>query len=139
MRFAFGTYRSEANRKINSKKWFSIIQQYGKQLQEPLAELYSYAFLSDRTQNLHAYYLEDLKSNAYYDELLNRLKAKYPNSTYVSQYEAEIASDKFLVSSNKSSSFPWWFYLLSFVAVLSILGNCYFVGKLKKVTQQLPV
>ena len=138
MSFAFGTYRSEANRKINSKKWFSILQQYGEQLQEPLAELYSYAFLSDRTQNLHAYYLEDLKANSYYEELLNRLKVKYPKSTYASQYEAELASDKFLVSANKSNSLPWWFYLVGVVCVLSIVGNFYFFGKLKKVTQQVP-
>lgn len=138
MRFAFGTYRSEANRKINSKKWFNILQEYGAQMQEPLAELYSYAFLSDRTQNLHAYYLEDLKSNSYYDELLNRLQAKYPNSTYASQYEAELASDKFLVSVNKSASLPRWIYLLILVTILSVLVNFYFFGKLKKGRQQLP-
>ena len=138
MRFAFGTYRSEANRKINSKKWFRILQQYGEQLQEPLAELYSYAFLSDRTQNLHAYYLEDLKSNPYYEELGIRLKSKYPNTSYSSQYDSELSSDKFLVSAHKSSSIPWWLYLLGVVSLISILGNVYFFGKLKKVTQQTP-
>ncbi len=124
--------------KMNSKKWFSILQQYGEQLQEPLAELYSYAFLSDRTQNLHAYYLEDLKSNPYYEELGIRLKSKYPNTSYSSQYESELSSDKFLVSAHKSSSIPWWLYLLGVVSLISILGNVYFFGKLKKVTQQTP-
>jgi DNA-binding CsgD family transcriptional regulator len=138
MRFAFGTYRSEANRKINSKKWFSILQQYGEQLEEPLAELYSYVYLSDRTQNLHTYYLEDLKSNPYYEELGVRLKSKYPNTSYSLQYESEISSDKFLVSTNKSSSLPWWLYLLGVVSVLSILGNFYFFRKLRKMTQQIP-
>lgn len=138
MRFAFGTYRSEANRKINSEKWFSILQQYGEKLQEPLAELYSYAFLSDRTQNLQAFYLDDLKSNPYYEELGIRLKSKYPNTSYTSQYESEISSDKFLITANKSRSTPWWLYLLGIVSLLSILGNFYFFGKLRKMTQQLP-
>jgi DNA-binding CsgD family transcriptional regulator len=132
MRFAFGTYRSEANRKINSKKWFSIFQQYGEQLQEPLAELYSYAFLSDRSNNLHDYYLEDLKDNPYYDGLLHRLSEAYPNSSYVTQYRAEITSDKFLVSNIASNKYPWWYILLFFVAFISIVLNFYLFRKLKK-------
>lgn len=138
MRFAFGTYRSEANRKINSKKWFSILQQYGEEMEEPLAELYSYAFLSDRTQNLHAYYLEDLKTNSYYDNLLTRLTEKYPNSNYTKQYSAELTSDKYIISSHEDSGFPTWMYLAGIVALLSIIGNFYFFGRLKKVTAQLP-
>ncbi|PKA83399.1 regulatory LuxR family protein [Ulvibacter sp. MAR_2010_11] len=134
MRFAFGTYRSEANRQINSKKWFSIFQQYGEQLHEPLAELYSYAFLSDRTNSLHSYYLEDLKTNNYYDNLLERLRVAYPNSTYVAQYKAELTSDKYLVSAVSGTESTWWLYLLGAVCLLSIFGNVYFFRKLKKVT-----
>ena len=136
MSFEFGTYRSEANQKINSKKWFGILQQYGEDLKEPLAELYSYAFLSDRTQNLHAYYLEDLKSNTYYESLLERLKVAYPNSNYTTQYESELASDKFIIHAYKPTSYPW-FYALVFVLLLSLLGNLFFFGKLKKLKQQL--
>lgn len=138
MRFAFGTYRSEANRKINSKKWFSILQQYGEQLQEPLAELYSFAYFSDRTQPLHAYYLEDLKTNSYYDDLLKRLSEKYPKSIYVEQYSAELASDKYLIATIKPDGFPWWGYLLGAIAALSIFGNFFFYGKLKKINRLLP-
>jgi DNA-binding CsgD family transcriptional regulator len=135
MRYAFGTYRSEANRKINSKKWFSILQNYGEQTQEPLAELYSYAFLSDRTQPLHAYYLEDLKSNPYYDELLDRLSNKYPNSTYTQQYNSELTSDKYIISSHTFDKYPWW-YALIFVLVLSLLANLFFFGRIQKLKQQ---
>lgn len=132
MRFAFGTYRSEANRKINSKKWFGIFQQYGEQLQEPLAELYSYAFLSDRSNDFHDYYLEDLKSNPYYDSLLQRLSEAYPNTTYTNQYRAEITSDKFLVTNIAQEKYPWWYILLSLVALFSIVVNIYLFRKLKK-------
>ncbi len=138
MRFAFGTYRSEANRKINSEKWFGIFQQYGEQLQEPLAELYSYAFLSDRTNDLHSYYLEDLKTNSYYTDLLERLTTRYPNSAYEKQYRAELTSDRYLINAAEGETFPWWVYVLGVVALLSIMGNLYFFGKLKKIQQQLP-
>ncbi len=131
MKFAFGTYRSEANKKLNTKKWFSIFQQYGEQLQEPLAELYSYTFFSDRSNNLHAYYLEDLKTNAYYDDLLARLKAKYPESNYVKQYESELNADRYLIASLPEDQLPWWVYLASAVAVISLFGNYYFFGKVK--------
>jgi DNA-binding CsgD family transcriptional regulator len=139
MRFAFGTYRSEANRKINSKKWFSILQQFGEELHEPLAELYTYAFLSDRTQSLHSYYLEDLKTNPYYDELLKRLTETYPNSNYTTQYSEELASDEFIITANKTGKLPWWIYVVILVMLLSIVGNFYFFGKLKKLTPPLPI
>ncbi|SRX73470.1 helix-turn-helix domain-containing protein [Aequorivita antarctica] len=138
MRFAFGTYRSEANRKINSKKWFSILQQYGEQLHEPLAELYSYSFFSDRAQPLHAYYLEDLKTNSYYDNLLNRLKEKYPNSNYTEQYREELASDKYLIATIKPDGLSWWVYGLGAIAALSIFGNFFFYGKLRKMKSFFP-
>lgn len=127
MRFAFGTYRSEANRSLNTKKWFTILQEYGKTLQEPLAELYIYSFLSDRTNDLHEYYLEDVKVNPYYENLRVRLKEKYPESSYTKQYEAELEADEFLVNRNKG--IPWWIYFLVGFAVFSVLGNFYFIGK----------
>ncbi len=132
MRFAFGTYRSEANRKVNSKKWFNSLQSFGEQLNEPLAELYSYTFLSDRTSDLHSYYVEDLKSSNYYENLLNRLETTYPNSSYTKQYRAELAADKMLISPSENKRLPWWVYLVSGVALISILGNVYFSKQLKQ-------
>ena len=137
MRYAFGTYRSEANRKINSKKWFTELQQYGEQLNEPLAELYIYAFLSDRTNDLHSYYLEDLKTNSYYDGLRDRLKLHYPETSYVQQYTSELASDRFLINGNNKEVFPWWIYLLGIVSLVSILGNLYFFRKVKNLKTNL--
>jgi DNA-binding CsgD family transcriptional regulator len=131
MKYAFGTYRSEANRKLNSKKWFSILQLYGEQLNEPLAELYSYAFLSDRSSNLHGYYLEDLKTNTYYSQLQKRLVEKYPNSPYIEQYNAELTADRVLVSNTKEDALPWWSYLLGALALVSFFGNIYLYHKNK--------
>ena len=44
MQFAYGEFRSEANRKLNNKKWFKTLKDFGENLNEPLAELYIYAF-----------------------------------------------------------------------------------------------
>ena len=62
MRFAYGEVRSEANRKLNNKKWFTTLQDYGTSLNEPVAELAIYAYLSDRSSDLHSYYVEDLQN-----------------------------------------------------------------------------
>ncbi len=37
MKFAYSEFRSEANRKLNDKKWFKTFQDFGKELNEPLA------------------------------------------------------------------------------------------------------
>ena len=103
------------------KKWFKTLQNYGEKLNEPLAELYIYSFLSDRTNDLHEYYLEDVKTNTYYENLLTRLKEQYPEAPYTKQYEAELKADEFVVNGDKS--IPWWIYFLGVFAALSILGN----------------
>lgn len=133
MKFAYSEFRSKANRQLNNKKWFKTLQDFGEDLNEPLAELYIYAFLSDRGNQFHNYYLEDLKSNSYYDELLERLQNQYPNSSYLKQYEAELNSDKFIVSpySEKESNFNWT-YLVIGLLLASVLLNLWFVFSAKR-------
>lgn len=131
MKFAYSEFRSEANRKLNDKKWFKTFQEFGKELNEPLAELYIYTFLSDRTSPHYDYYLNDLKTNSYYDKLLKRLKETYPNLSYTKQYEAELASDKFSIS-NKNKNHVSWEYLMYVVLALSLLGNVFLFLRLKK-------
>jgi len=137
MRFDYGEFRSQANRELNNKKWFKTLQAFGESLKEPLAELYIYAFLSDRGNNLHAFYLEDLKTNPYYNQLLKRLKEKYPKSNYAIQYEAELNADKYIISGEnkmiktETSGFPWLF-LLFLMLIISIGLNFYFFISRKK-------
>ncbi|HMB99491.1 MAG TPA: helix-turn-helix transcriptional regulator [Flavobacteriaceae bacterium] len=124
MKYDYGEFRSEANRKLNNKKWFKTLQDFGIQLDEPLAELSIYAFLSDRSNNFHQYYLEDLKTNSYYDDLSARLNSHYPNSMYVRQYENELNADKFSVEeSNKTSSGKWSTLLLIFFGISLVLNG----------------
>ncbi|TBN00847.1 LuxR family transcriptional regulator [Hyunsoonleella flava] len=132
MKFAYSEFRSKANRDLNNKKWFKTLQDFGINLNEPLAELYIYAFLSERGSPFHNYYLEDLKANTYYDNLLERLKTTYPNTSYTKQYEAEIASDKFIATPpNKETSGFNWIYVLVPLLVLSLILNFWFISKYK--------
>ncbi|GFZ93070.1 hypothetical protein GCM10011531_26370 [Aquaticitalea lipolytica] len=135
MKFAFGEYRSEASRKLNNKKWFKTLQDFGHNLNEPIAELYIYSFLSDRRNDLHEHYLEDLKTNTYYNDLLGRLEKRYPNSPYTKQYKAELTSDEFIVNDKNDSNFNWN-YLLYTVLVLSLIGNIWFWLNRKKLQNQ---
>ncbi len=89
MKFAYSEFRSKASRKLNNKKWFKTLQEFGEKLNEPLAELYIYSFLSDRGNQFRDYYLEDVKDNPYYNNLMFRLEMAYPNSSYLKQYKAE--------------------------------------------------
>ncbi|MEW7278612.1 helix-turn-helix transcriptional regulator [Aquimarina sp. 2201CG1-2-11] len=123
MRFAFASYRSEANRKLNAKKWLSTLQNYVSTQNEPLAELYVYSFLSNKTNDLHSYYLNDLKNHTYYDELLSRLQEKYPNSPYTIQYQKELAADKFLINPSTFSSTSPWLLVVLFVLLFSVFLN----------------
>ncbi len=131
MRFAFSEFRSEANRKLNNKKWFKTLQDFGKELNEPLTELYIYSFLSDRRNNFHTFYLEDLKTNSYYNELQERLSNSYPNSLFTKQYSTELNSDKFVHLSNQERSFNWN-YLLYFLLIISLIGNIWLIISQKK-------
>jgi hypothetical protein len=104
MRFAYGEVRSEANRKLNNKKWFKALQAYGEAINEPLAELSIYTYLSNKSSDLHSYYVEDLKENTYYDNLKTRLKNTYPNAPYTKQYINELEADKYMLASSSGNS-----------------------------------
>ncbi|MCB0445386.1 MAG: response regulator transcription factor [Gelidibacter sp.] len=125
MKYAFAEYRSEASRKLNNKKWFQTFQDFGKSLDEPLAELYIYSFLSNRGNDLHEHYIADLKTNDYYENLLKRLQERYPNSSYAKQYEAELKSDEYIINNVSGSGFNWNYPLYALL-VLSLLGNFWF-------------
>ena len=138
MKFDYGKFRSEASRELNNKKWFKKLHTFGKSLNEPLAELSIYAFLSDRGNNFHAFYLEDLKTNPYYNDLLDRLKAQYPNSPYLAQYQTEINADKYSIGTTpRQESTGWLFYLVLFICTVSIILNVLLYSKLTKKEQKL--
>ncbi|EDP72225.1 DNA-binding response regulator [Flavobacteriales bacterium ALC-1] len=135
MRFAYGEFRSEANRKLNNKKWFKELQYFGEALDEPIAELYIYSYLSDRSSDLHSYYVEDLKNNSYYDKLKSRLVTSYPNAPYTKQYTNELEADRFMLeASNGDTGFNWSFYLYVVLGI-SFFLNVFFLYRIWKQKQ----
>jgi DNA-binding CsgD family transcriptional regulator len=130
MRFAYTELRNEAGRKLAHRKWFSTFQDFGESLNEPLAELAIYEFLSDRKGEFHNYYLNDLSENDYYEELKLRLVKTYPNSTYTNQYIGELEADQFILSNfqKNKTSFDWT-YVLAFLLALSLIFNFIFLYK----------
>lgn len=125
MKFAFSTYPSEANSAINTKKWVETLQSYGTQTEEPLAELYIYAYLSDRSNFLYDYYLEDLGSNDYYVALKERLENKYPNASYTAQYREDLDADQYRTEQKISP----WLWVIGAILAVAILLNFYIIGK----------
>ncbi|MFY0713556.1 response regulator transcription factor [Seonamhaeicola sp. NFXS20] len=137
MKFAYSEFRSKANRDLNNKKWFKTLQDYGEQLNEPLAELYIYAFLSERGSPFHNFYLEDLQTNSYYDHLLERLNNEYPYSKYTKQYEAEISSDRFIANPSRKSSTFNWTYLITSLLIISLSINLWYLSKYRAQKKKL--
>ncbi len=135
MIYDFAEFRSEANKNLNSKKWFKKFQEYGRSLNEPLAELYIYAFLSDRRNEIYDYYLRDIQENPYYTELFERLLAKYPKARFTQLYEAEILTDKQISAQEKSNHFSW-IWILSLILVFSLFINIFLLFKQKKLKRQ---
>ncbi|MFC5044074.1 response regulator transcription factor [Aquimarina hainanensis] len=126
MRYAFGNSSSPANYKINAKKWFKKLQQFGIAQKEPLTELYLYAYLSDKSNRLYSYYLKDLKQNAYYTELKERLLQHYPQTNYSVQYDTEITSDFYRGTPlTTPETFNRWTWILLSGLLLSLAGNAY--------------
>ena len=136
MAFDFNDFRSDANRKLNSKKWFSTLQDFGENLDEPLAELYIFNFLSDKRNDTYNYYLKDISKTNYYNELGERLISKYPDAAFTNLYLNEIAIDQHLTNGNtsKSNLLKW---LLLALLLLSISLNVYFVFKQRNTSRNL--
>ncbi|WP_136483140.1 response regulator transcription factor [Cognatitamlana onchidii] len=132
MAYDFASYRSEANRKLNNRKWFANFQTFGKSLNEPLAELYIFSFLTDKSSNFHTFYVEDLQRNDYYKNLLKRLENSYPNSTYTEQYRTELEADKY--ASQIKVQTPWNSTRIIWIALLtvSVALNIWFFLKMKR-------
>ncbi|MDO1499704.1 LuxR C-terminal-related transcriptional regulator [Winogradskyella maritima] len=141
MRFAYGSVRSEANRKLNNQKWFTTLKDFGASLEEPLADLYIYSFLSDRRNDFHNYYINDLQESEYYSNLLDKLETNYEDTSYLTQYKAELTADEYVLNPEEASStskIPIWVYVLLGVSLLFNLFLAFrAVSKKKKTIQDL--
>lgn len=128
MAFEFYEFPSEASRKLNSKKWFKTLQDFGKGLDEPLAELYIFDFLSDKRNETYSHYLKDLSENDYYSNLGERLEAGYPNANFTQLYRTDISSDRSMASQGSSPNSNWQ-WILGGLLLLSLVCNAYLISR----------
>ncbi|MFP2997089.1 helix-turn-helix transcriptional regulator [Spongiivirga sp. MCCC 1A20706] len=136
MLFDFAEFRSDANRKINTKNWFRQFQDFGFKTNEPLAELFIYDFLSDKRNDTYPYYLKDLSSNDYYKALQLRLEEKYPNEAFTKLYVSEIATDTYSLTLNQNNDEFKWNSVIYFLLFLSIAGNLILLLTLLKIRKK---
>lgn len=136
MAFDFNDFRSDANRKLNSKKWFSTFQNFGESIDEPLAELYIFNFLSDKRNETYSYYQKDITTTDYYSGLGERLTSKYPNAPFTELYTSEITIDQQLTK-NRTPENTIWKWLLPSLLTLSIFLNIFLVLKQKRLAKSM--
>lgn len=122
MAYDYASFHSDANKRLTSKKWFQKLKDYGEELNEPLSELYIYAFLSDRQNETFDYFIKDIDDNAYYTRLSNQLEEKYPDASFIHQYQNEIESFLALKSNFRSSNKPW-IITLAILLSISLFAN----------------
>lgn len=85
--------KSEKQRSIIFNNYFKDLQEFSKTFNEPLVELYTYQLYANNESFTRSFYLDDLKESNYYKNLLQQLKAKYPNATYTHQFEDDLRHD----------------------------------------------
>ena len=136
MAFSFMDFPSEAKKKLDLKKWFATLHDFGVSCDEPLVELYIFDFLSDRRNETYGYYLKDVAENNYYLGLSDRLETSYPNTDFTNQYNAEITVDQQLASFSNAKPFNWT-WILGALLLTSILINVYLlVARRKSIIQK---
>lgn len=131
MRFAISEVGSPANKKLNTTKWFKTLQDFGDSLGEPLAKLYVYEFLSDRSSDHYDYYLHDLEKNTFYGRLEEELKNDYPDSELSKQYNLELAADRFSIGKDRSGNNAWLWILIILLGI-SVLINFITIEKIRR-------
>ena len=120
MMLDFTQNQGQANQKLNLQKWFKVWQEYGKQSEEPLAELYIYEFLSDKRNPTYNHYLREVASNPYYTGLDERLNAEYPNTSFSTYYSAEFTADQELarLKNPQATRVNYLFYIILIVSIM---------------------
>ena len=140
MKFAYAQqYPSASNTTLNHKKWFKILQDFGQSLNEPLANLYIYTFLSNHNGIFRDFYLNDLKHNDYYNNLSANLKTHYANTRYSQDFDIELASDTYILTKTRKTNYPYWLYLLALLGITALAITFGILKKTKKQTHNIPV
>jgi len=114
------------------KKYLTSLQDYSTSFDEPLVELYAHYLYSNDKSLSKSYYQSDLQHSNYYLDLLNRLKAKYPNTKYYKYYKRKLEKEAYPFLEKTKKGTNYYLYLVSFILLLSMLINIYLWRKMHR-------
>lgn len=86
--------KNDTQRKNIYENYVQELKKYSQTFNEPLAELYAYHIYANNQSFARNYYLNDLKKSNYYNNLLQKIKEKYPSSKYATQFENDLNKDR---------------------------------------------
>ena len=115
--------KSDRQRKNIYQNSFKKLQNYSKQFNEPLAELYAYYLYANEHSVSRDFYVNDLKKSDYYNDLLNRLEKKYPNSEYTKRYKHTLIKDQYPLLKSSNTIYKYLAIGLSFLLIISLIFN----------------
>lgn len=115
--------KSDAQRTVIYKNCFQKLQEFSTTFNDPLVELYAFHLYANETSFCRPFYLNDLKHNAYYINLLDRISDTYPNSEYAAQLENDLNKDNYTLLKEKNASTSIFIYLIGGLLVISLLIN----------------
>lgn len=130
--FDLSSTTSATAKQLNARKWMNQFKNYSKNTGDPLAQLYTYTFISNRAGYLYPYYIEDLINGSFYAALEEQLQQKYPDAPYTQQYQSELNADRTLVNTSEMVQTSPWMYVLLGLGFVSVLFNIIFIRRLRK-------
>ncbi len=121
--------KSDLQRKNNYQNYFTKIKNYSKTFNEPLAELYTFHLYANDNSFSKSFYLNDLKKSNYYNELLDQLTTKYPNSNYTKNFKNALIRDQYPLLKTKNTWYKSLAFIFGFLLIASLLLNYFLVKK----------
>ncbi|MGB0896269.1 MAG: response regulator transcription factor [Flavobacteriaceae bacterium] len=115
--------KSDAQRNVIYKHCFQKLQEFSISFNDPLVELFAFHLYANDTSFCRPFYLDDLKRNTYYINLLERISNTYPNSKYAKQFEHNLTTDNYTLLKEHNSSTHIFAYILGGALAMSILLN----------------
>ena len=130
MAYDMGPQPSVAARKLKAEKWIKDLQETAKNSNEPLAELYAYGIISDRTGELREQYLKGVSGSPYYQTLLSRLRTEQADAPFTKQFETELRQDA-SGPSVPTEPIPAWAYVLLAICGISLFLNMHYIKTIR--------
>jgi len=109
-------------------KYYKTLQDFGKQLHDPIAELYIAFLHAEKSAFTYNMFKDDIEENDYYFDLVERLKLEYPKSGYAQNLALELTQTS---QKRTNYSFNSSFWILLVLFILSVVMNILFYKKIK--------